>query len=173
MVAPHARRALLTLATLACSLTLGGCVAPSKGGPGDGPGGPTSGSDSGSGRTAPGWVENVPTDAAYLYAVGICPPTWGGLEDQRQQAAARARAAIARAIRTEIKATSLMSESEGGGGGATESSYSMESNVLADTEALVEKCEETSMWTDQSGSMGFPRTIYVLVRCPRSEVFKR
>lgn len=106
-------------------------------------------------ETAPGWLESIPKDEKYYYAIGISGPTLK-ITDAWDQAISRGRAELGRVIVSHITShDTIISTSHG--------EYVREViKILSDTE--LNYTEVIERWADRSGVYGPPEHFYVLVR---------
>jgi hypothetical protein len=106
-------------------------------------------------ETPPGWLESIPHDESYFYAVGVSGPT-PRVSDAWDQAIERARAELGRMIISHISSHgSIISSSSG--------EYVREIvKILSDTE--LNYTEVIGRWADRSGTYGPSEHFYVLVR---------
>jgi hypothetical protein len=106
-------------------------------------------------ETVPGWVESIPKDKSYYYAIGISGPT-PKITDAWDQAIRRARAELGRVIISHVSSQdSIISSSSG--------EYVRQIiETLSDTE--LSYTEVIERWADRSGAYGPPEHYYVLVR---------
>jgi len=109
-------------------------------------------------KSAPEWVNSVPLDEKYFYAVGISGPT-RNIKDAWNQAIQRARAELGKTITTHITSHDLIISS-------TDGEYSAQLiEALSDTE--LNFTEVIERWYDRNGIYGLPEFYYVLVRLER------
>ncbi|MBT8359281.1 MAG: LPP20 family lipoprotein [Desulfobacterales bacterium] len=109
-------------------------------------------------KSAPEWVNSVPLDEKYFYAVGISGPT-RNIKDAWNQAIQRARAELGKTIITHITSQDLIIST-------TDGEYSSQLiQALSDTE--LNFTEVIERWYDRSGIYGLPEFYYVLVRLER------
>ncbi len=105
--------------------------------------------------TVPGWVESIPKDGTYFYAMGISGPT-PRISDAWDQAIRRARAELGRSIISHVRSNGTIISSSSG-------EYVREIvRILSDTE--LNYTEVIERWADRSGIYGPPEHFYVLVR---------
>ena len=106
-------------------------------------------------ETPPGWLESIPHDKAYYYAIGVSGPT-PRVSKAWDQAIERARAELGRMIISHISSSgSIISSSSG--------EYVREIiKILSDTE--LNYTEVIGRWADRSGAYGPLEHFYVLVR---------
>jgi hypothetical protein len=111
-------------------------------------------------ETVPGWVESIPKDKSYYYAIGISGPT-PKITDAWDQAIRRARAELGRVIISHVSSQdSIISSSSG--------EYVRQIiETLSDTE--LSYTEVTERWADRSGAYGPPEHYYVLVRIEKGK----
>lgn len=110
-------------------------------------------------ETCPEWVESIPSDKTYYYAIGISGPT-PRPADAWAQAKKRARAELALTITSDIKVDDTIISSSSG-------QYVKEIvRILSDTE--LNFTEVIERWFDQYGICGHSDHCYVLVRIERS-----
>ncbi|MDY6790280.1 MAG: LPP20 family lipoprotein [Thermodesulfobacteriota bacterium] len=129
----------LVLLTLSLSLLSDGCISTPK---------PEK-------KSAPQWLNSVPLDEKYFYAVGISGPT-RNIKDAWNQAIMRARAELGKTIITHITSQDYIISTTGG-------EYSSQLiEALSDTE--LNFTEVIERWYDQNGIYGLPDFYYVLVR---------
>jgi len=103
----------------------------------------------------PEWVNSIPGDEEYFYAMGISGPT-RNIKDAWNQAIMRARAELGKTIVTHITSRDLIIST-------TRGEYSAQLiEALSDTE--LNFTEVTERWFDRNGSYGLPNYYYVLVR---------
>lgn len=103
----------------------------------------------------PGWLESIPKDTRYYYAVGISGPTLR-ITDAWDQAIKRARAELGRLIVSHITSHDMIISTSRG-------EYVRELvNILSDAE--LNYTEVIERWADRSGIYGPPGHFYVLVR---------
>ena len=109
-------------------------------------------------ETVPGWVESIPKDKSYYYAIGISGPT-PKITDAWDQAIRRARAELGRVIISHVSSQdSIISTSSG--------EYVRQIiETLSDTE--LSYTEVIERWADRSGIYGPPEHYYVMVRIER------
>ena len=106
-------------------------------------------------KSAPQWVNSVPHDEKYFYAVGISGPT-RNIKDAWNQAIMRARAELGKTIITQITSHDLIIST-------TRGEYSAQLiEALSDTE--LNFTEVIERWYDRNGIYGLPDFYYVLVR---------
>jgi len=106
-------------------------------------------------KSAPQWVNSVPHDEKYFYAVGISGPT-RNIKDAWNQAIQRARAELGKTIITHITSHDLIIST-------TDGEYSSQLiEALSDTE--LNFTEVIERWYDRNGIYGLPNFYYVLVR---------
>jgi len=106
-------------------------------------------------KNAPHWVNSVPHDEKYFYAVGISGPT-RNIKDAWNQAIMRARAELGKTIITHITSHDLLIST-------TRGEYSAQLiEALSDTE--LNFTEVIERWYDRNGIYGLPDFYYVLVR---------
>ncbi|MBW1821959.1 MAG: LPP20 family lipoprotein [Deltaproteobacteria bacterium] len=106
-------------------------------------------------KSAPGWVNSVPHDEKYFYAVGISGPT-RNIKDAWNQAIMRARAELGKTIIIHITSHDLNIST-------TRGEYSAQLiEALSDTE--LNFTEVIERWYDRDGIYGLPDFYYVLVR---------
>lgn len=106
-------------------------------------------------KSAPQWLNSVPLDEKYFYAVGISGPT-RNIKDAWNQAIIRARAELGKTIITHITSQDLIISTSRG-------EYSSQLiEALSDTE--LNFTEVIERWYDQNGIYGLPDFYYVLVR---------
>ncbi|MCP4370605.1 MAG: hypothetical protein GY797_21210 [Deltaproteobacteria bacterium] len=106
-------------------------------------------------KSAPQWVNSVPHDETYFYAVGISGPT-RNIKDAWNQAIQRARAELGKTIITHITSHDLIITT-------TDGEYSSQLiEALSDTE--LNFTEVIERWYDRNGTYGLPNYYYVLVR---------
>ncbi len=109
-------------------------------------------------KSAPKWVNSVPLDEKYFYAVGISGPT-RNIKDAWNQAIQRARAELGKTIITHITSHDLIIST-------TDGEYSSQLiEALSDTE--LNFTEVIERWYDRNGIYGLPEFYYVLVRLER------
>ena len=109
-------------------------------------------------KSAPEWVNSVPLDEKYFYAVGISGPT-RNIKDAWNQAIQRARAELGKTIITHITSHDLIIST-------TDGEYSSQLiEALSDTE--LNFTEVIERWYDRNGIYGLPEFYYVLVRLER------
>jgi len=106
-------------------------------------------------ETAPEWLESIPKDERYYYAIGISGPTLK-ITDAWDQAIRRGRAELGRIIVSHITShDTIISTSHG--------EYVREViKILSDTE--LNYTEVIERWADRAGVYGPPEHFYVLVR---------
>ena len=106
-------------------------------------------------KSAPQWVNSVPHDEKYFYAVGISGPT-RNIKDAWNQAIMRARAELGKTIIIHITSHDLNIST-------TRGEYSAQLfEALSDTE--LNFTEVIERWYDRDGIYGLPDFYYVLVR---------
>ena len=106
-------------------------------------------------KSAPEWVNSVPHDEKYFYAVGISGPT-RNIKDAWNQAIMRARAELGKIIIIHITSHDLNIST-------TRGEYSAQLiEALSDTE--LNFTEVIERWYDRDGIYGLPDFYYVLVR---------
>lgn len=106
-------------------------------------------------KSAPEWVNSIPNDEKYFYAVGISGPT-RNIKDAWNQAIMRARAELGKTIITHITSHDLIIST-------TRGEYSAQLiEALSDTE--LNFTEVIERWYDRKGIYGLPDFYYVLVR---------
>jgi len=106
-------------------------------------------------KSAPEWVNSIPHDENYFYAVGISGPT-RNIKDAWNQAIMRARAELGKTIITHITSHDLIIST-------TRGEYSAQLiEALSDTE--LNFTEVIERWYDRNGIYGLPDFYYVLVR---------
>jgi len=110
--------------------------------------------------TVPGWVESIPKDKSYYYAIGVSGPT-PRITDAWDQAIRRARAELGRVIISHVTSQdSIISTSSG-------EYVSQVLEILSDTE--LSYTEVIERWADRSGAYGPPEHFYVLVRIEKGK----
>ena len=110
--------------------------------------------------TVPGWVESIPKDKSYYYAIGVSGPT-PRITDAWDQAIRRARAELGRVIISHVTSQdSIISTSSG-------EYVSQVLEILSDTE--LSYTEVIERWADRSGAYGPPEHYYVLVRIEKGK----
>jgi len=110
--------------------------------------------------SAPQWVNSVPLDENYFYAVGISGPT-RNIKDAWNQAIMRARAELGKTIITHITSHDLIIST-------TRGEYSAQLiEALSDTE--LNFTEVIERWYDRNGIYGLPDFYYVLVRLEKKK----
>ena len=103
----------------------------------------------------PGWLETIPHDDTYYYAIGVSGPT-PRVSDAWDQAIKRARAELGRMIISQISSRGTIISSSSG-------EYVREIvKILSDTE--LNYTEVTGRCADRSGAYGPSEHFYVLVR---------
>jgi hypothetical protein len=106
-------------------------------------------------NTAPGWLETIPHDDTYYYAIGVSGPT-PRVSDAWDQAIKRARAELGRMIISKISSRGTIISSSSG-------EYVREIvKILSDTE--LNYTEVIARWADRSGAYGPSEHYYVLMR---------
>ena len=106
-------------------------------------------------QVSPGWLESIPQDETYFYAIGISGPT-PRVADAWDQAIRRARAELGRLIISHVSSQGMIISSTSG-------DYVREIvEILSDSE--LNYTEVIERWFDRSGSYGPPEHYYVLVR---------
>lgn len=106
-------------------------------------------------ETPPGWLESVPQDGTYYYAVGVSGPT-PRVSVAWDQAIERARAELGRMVISHISSRGTIISSSSG-------EYVREIvKILSDTE--LNYTEVIGRWSDRSGAYGPLDHFYVLVR---------
>ena len=111
----------------------------------------------------PGWVQDPPSSSSYIYAVGRWPKT--RYANQRLQAGNEARAELARVVHVHVDETMTMYRTKYGAR-TTEKMRQILSNT---TDADLQGVEVVSYWTDRSGRLGAPDTMYALARISRAD----
>jgi len=107
----------------------------------------------------PGWLESIPNDKAYYYAVGVSGPT-PRVSDAWDQAIKRARAELGRTIISQISSRGTIISSSSG-------EYVREIvKILSDTE--LNYTEVIGRWADRTGVYGPSQHFYVLVRMEKA-----
>jgi hypothetical protein len=107
----------------------------------------------------PKWVQSIPTDDVYYYALGVSGPRPQTTE-MFGQAIERARAELGRTIISHVTSDGIHSSSTGG-------QYAQEIvRVLSDTE--LNYTEVIERWHDPAGACGAPNHCYVLVRIKKT-----
>jgi hypothetical protein len=110
-------------------------------------------------QPCPKWVQSIPTDETYYYAVGVSGPRPRTTE-MFEQAIERARAEIGRMIVSHVTSDGIHSASTSG-------QYAREIvRVLSDTE--LNYTEVIERLHDPRGICGSPNHCYVLVRIKKS-----
>jgi hypothetical protein len=110
-------------------------------------------------KTPPGWLESIPHDKAYYYAIGVSGPT-PRVSDAWDQAIERARAELGRTIISQISSSGTIISSSSG-------EYVKEIvKILSDTE--LNYTEVIGRWADRSGTYGPSQHFYVLVRMEKA-----
>jgi hypothetical protein len=103
----------------------------------------------------PEWIESIPGDSVYYYALGVSGPT-PRINDAWDQAIKRARAELGRLIFTHVRSNDVIIAS-------TRGEYVQQLvEILSDAE--LNYTEVVERWFDKYGSYGFPEHCYVLVR---------
>ena len=111
----------------------------------------------------PGWLDSIPADDRYFYAVGISGPR-RNVKDAWNQAAHRARAELGRTIITQVSSKDLVITTH-------RNEYSKQViEAISDTE--LHFTEIIARWYDPNGEYGPPKYYYVLVRMDRKEAAK-
>ena len=106
-------------------------------------------------KSAPQWVNSIPHDEKYFYAVGISGST-RNIKDAWNQAIMRARAELGKTIITHITSHDLIISTTSG-------EYSAQLiEALSDTE--LNFTEVIERWYDRNGIYGLSDFYYVLVR---------
>jgi len=106
-------------------------------------------------KSAPRWLNTIPHDENYFYAVGVSGPT-RNIKDAWNQAIMRARAELGKTIITHITSHDLLISTTNG-------EYSAQLiEALSDTE--LNFTEVIERWYDRNGIYGIPDFYYVLVR---------
>ncbi len=106
-------------------------------------------------ETPPGWLEKIPHDDTFYYAVGVSGPT-PRVSDEWDQAIRRARAELGRMIISHVSSRGTIISSSSG-------EYVREIvKILSDTE--LNYTEVIGRWADRSGAYGPSEHYYVLVR---------
>ena len=104
---------------------------------------------------APGWLESIPQDRDYYYAVGISGPT-PRISNAWDQAVKRARAELGRMMISHVRSDDISISTSSG-------QYVREIvSILSDAE--LNYTEVTERWVDRSGVYGPPDHLYVLIR---------
>jgi hypothetical protein len=107
----------------------------------------------------PGWLESIPNDKAYYYAIGVSGPT-PRVSDAWDQAIERARAELGRMIISQISSRGTIISSSSG-------EYVREIvKILSDTE--LNYTEVIGRWADRCGAYGPSQHFYVLVRMEKA-----
>ena len=107
----------------------------------------------------PKWVQSIPTDGTYYYAVGVSGHR-PQITEMFEQAIERARAELGRMIVSHVKSESINSSSTSG-------QYAKEIvKVLSDTE--LNYTEVIKRHVDPAGACGSINHCYVLVRIKKS-----
>ena len=106
-------------------------------------------------KNAPQWVNSIPHDEKYFYAVGISGPT-RNVKDAWNQAIMRARAELGKTIITHITSHDLIISTTSG-------EYSAQ-RIEALSDAELNFTEVIERWYDRNGIYGLPDFYYVLVR---------
>jgi hypothetical protein len=107
----------------------------------------------------PGWLESVPHDEAYYYAIGVSGPT-PRVSDAWDQAIKRARGELGRMIISQISSSGTVISSTSG-------EYVNEIiEILSDTE--LNYTEVIKRWADRFGSYGPCEHFYVLLRMEKA-----
>ena len=108
--------------------------------------------------TVPGWLESIPRDKSYYYAIGVSGPT-PRISDAWDQAVERARAELGRLMISHISSQGTIISSSSG-------EYVNEIvKILSDTE--LNYTEVIERWADRYGIYGPREHYYVLVRIER------
>ncbi|MBN1849767.1 MAG: LPP20 family lipoprotein [Deltaproteobacteria bacterium] len=108
----------------------------------------------------PEWIESMPEDDAYYYALGVSGPM-PRINDAWDQAIKRARAELGRLIFTHVRSSDSIIAS-------TRGEYVQQIvEILSDAE--LNYTEVIERWFDQQGSYGFPEHCYVLVRLEKKK----
>jgi hypothetical protein len=114
----------------------------------------------------PGWVDHLPSQDGFVYAVGVSGPTFYP-DDGLRYAAEKGRAQLAFDIASHVTAASLSVETTGGGTMADSASVVDATHDY--TDAIVRFSEVLSTWVDKIGDYsGVPGTTYALVRIKKS-----
>jgi hypothetical protein len=109
-------------------------------------------------ETVPEWLESIPKDKGYYFAIGVSGPT-PRISDAWDQAVRRARAELGRTMISRISSKGTIISSSSG-------EYVSEIvKILSDTE--LNYTEVVERWADRSGIYGPPEHYYVLVRIER------
>lgn len=149
------------IAALALGLGLGGCAQPAPPPPPPPPPGPAE-------PAYPAWIDSVPQEPNYVFAVGVGLRTLEGEAQQKRTAFINAVTALAQSAKTQIESRTVI-HAEGGQSSYTET---VVEDVDARTQALTEQAEEVQSFTDRRGVIGeFKGSIYVLVRIPRATLY--
>ncbi|MHC4472103.1 MAG: hypothetical protein ACYTDY_10330 [Planctomycetota bacterium] len=106
----------------------------------------------------PDWIENIPLESEYVYAVGSYH---GALyrEDNRKHAVKDARGALAQNLKARIRSTSKQKDFTSSGRTSTE--------TRVDTDYVVKNSEEVASWTDIVGRISTRGTVWILMRVRR------
>jgi hypothetical protein len=113
----------------------------------------------------PDWIEHLPTDDGFLYAVGVSGPTFFP-DDGIRYASEKGRAQLAFTISSHVTAASLSVETTSG---SLADSASVVDATHDYTDSIVRFSEVLSIWVDKSGNYsGAPGTTYALVRIRKS-----
>ena len=108
--------------------------------------------------TVPGWLESIPKDKGYYFAVGVSGPT-PRVSDAWDQAVRRARAELGRTMISRISSEGTIISTSSG-------EYVSEIvKILSDAE--LNYTEVVERWSDRNGIYGPPEHYYVLVRIER------
>lgn len=104
---------------------------------------------------APGWLDSIPQDKNYYYAVGISGPT-PRISNAWDQAIKRARAELGRMIVSHVRSDDISVTTSSG-------QYVKEIvSILSDAE--LNYTEVIERWVDRSGVYGPRNHFYVLIR---------
>ena len=106
-------------------------------------------------EASPGWLESIPKDQTYYYAVGISGPT-PRVADAWDQAIRRARAELGRVIISHVTSKDTIISTSNG------KYVTQIVKILSDSE--LNYTEVIERWADKSGLYGPPGHFYVLVR---------
>ena len=110
--------------------------------------------------TVPEWIESIPEDNTYYYALGVSGPR-PRINEAWDQAVERARAELGRMIISHVSSSGSFISSTGG-------EYVQQIvEILSDTE--LNYTEVIERWFDKTGAYGFPEHCYVLVRLERKK----
>ncbi|MFH1138207.1 MAG: hypothetical protein V1816_19210 [Pseudomonadota bacterium] len=108
----------------------------------------------------PEWLDKMPVDEVYFYAIGVSGPTRNP-KDAWTQAAKRARVELGRTVISYVASISSSRLTDKG------QYILMEETVIS--EAVLKHSEIVGRWFDRTGVHGFPSHYYLLLRMDKKE----